>query len=283
MIKTKIMNNISKISALLLTLAAMTACGGAANSDDSEAMALVRQAREELNAGNQEKCLMILDSVARAYINDTAAIRQVINLRPVAIEGLTVRQIAENDSAIAAGEHEVGQLKTTMRSVALPSAGEYYVANVSYDPDFMSKTGISARSDEFGQFYIVSCMNGQDIKYTSISLSAGANGTVQSAPVALDNARNYTGTGARIISFTPAESDTIGKFVAANERAKFAVNFIGNTTKSVNLTDNQVKGIADAYRYSQAVDKLRRAYLNRERLNQRLQVAREQQQKHSSK
>ncbi len=99
----------------------------------------------------------------------------------------------------------------------------------------------------------------------------------------MDNARNYNRDGARIITFTTAESTPIGELVASNQAQSYSVVFNGQTKKTIPLSREQVEAIAETFTYSQAVDSLRKAYLNRERLARRLEVARQQQEKHDVK
>ena len=270
-----------KIFVLSLITVTAVSCGGSSESGNqsSEAQALVVRAKDSMEKGDYENCLILLDSVARNYKTDTAAIRQVINLRPVAIEHVTQQQMATNDSLIACGEARVSELRKMMREVSLPNAGSYFVANKAYNQDFMTSNGVSARADEYGFFYLVSALQSPDIKYTSISVNS-SDSSASTPSVAMDNSRNYSRDGARIITFTTAESMPIGQLVASNRAQTYSLVFNGQPSKTIPLSKDQVEAIAQTFEYSQAVDSLRKAYLNRERLMRRLEVARQQQEKH---
>lgn len=271
-----------KISALAALALTMASCGSSeADSQSSEAAQLLDQATLCMQQADYDGCLTLLDSVAKNYKTDTAAIRRVINMRPAAIEKLSQVEMVGNDSLIALEEVRVGELRKAMREVKLPNAGSYFVANKAYDPNFITSTGISARTDEYGFFYIVSALNGPDIKYTSVGLKS-ATASANTPEVALDNARNYSREGARIVTFTTSESKPLGELVAANPTESFTLEFNGVSPKSVKLSKEQVEAVAQTFAYSQAVDSLRKAYLNRERLQRRLEVAKQQQEQHKN-
>ncbi len=258
---------------------ALIASGCFSNKSDekSEGMMLFDEAKVAVETGNADLCLMLLDSLDHNYSADTEAARNSIMLRPRAIELQSIQQISANDSVIKAEQCRVDSMMPLMKKISLRAVDGYWVDKASYNPDFMNSTGISGRVSEIGEFYIVSCVNGGKPDYNSIVLEAG-DAKITSQAVSSGNARNYSHGGARIISFTPAESDPLGEFVVNNRLAKsLTVRFNGRGNRSVKLTSKQIDGIATAYLFAKAVNALRSATINGERLQKRLEMSRRQQ------
>ncbi len=258
---------------------ALIASGCSSNKSDekSEGMMLFDEAKVAVETGNADLCLMLLDSLDHNYSADTEAARNSIMLRPRAIELQSIQQISANDSVTKAEQCRVDSMMPLMKKISLRAVDGYWVDKASYNPDFMNSTGISGRVSEIGEFYIVSCVNGGKPDYNSIVLEAG-DAKITSQAVSSGNARNYSHGGARIISFTPAESDPLGEFVVNNRLAKsLTVRFNGRGNRSVKLTSKQIDGIATAYLFAKAVNALRSATINGERLQKRLEMSRRQQ------
>lgn len=258
---------------------ALIASGCSSNKSDekSEGMMLFDEAKVAVETGNADLCLMLLDSLDHNYSADTEAARNSIMLRPRAIELQSIQQISANDSVIKAEQCRVDSMMPLIKKISLRAVDGYWVDKASYNPDFMNSTGISGRVSEIGEFYIVSCVNGGKPDYNSIILEAG-DAKITSQAVSSGNARNYSHGGARIISFTPAESDPLGAFVVNNRLAKsLTVRFNGRGNRSVKLTSKQIDGIATAYLFAKAVNALRTATINGERLQKRLEMSRRQQ------
>lgn len=252
-------------------------CSSNKSEEKSEGMKLFEAANAAVEAGEADLCIQLLDSLDHNYSADTEAARNSIMLRPKAIELQCLNQIVVNDSVIKAEQTRVDSIMPLMKKISLRAVDGYWVDKASYNPDFMNSTGISGRVSVIGEFYIVSCVNGGNPNYSSISIENGSD-KVTSETVASDNARNYSHGGARIISFTPAESDSLGHFVVNNRNAKsLTVRFNGKGNRTVKLTPKQINGIATAYQFANAVNLLRTATINSERLQKRLELSRQQQ------
>lgn len=270
------MKNIIASACLSITLIA-SGCSSDKSDERSEGMKLYDEAKIAIESGNADLCLVLLDSLDHNYSADTEAIRSSIALRPKAIENQCIQLLSANDSVIRTEQCRVDSLMPLMKKISLRTVDGYWVDKSSYSPDFMNSTGISGRVSEIGEFYVVSCVNGGRPDYNSITLEAG-NDKITSQAVNPGNARNYSHGGARIISFTPAESDPLGEFVMNNSRVKsLTVRFNGKGNRSVKLTSKQINGIATAYLFAKAVNALRTATINGERLQKRLELSRRQQ------
>lgn len=260
-------------SAIFLSLAA--ACSGNKGTT-SEATAMLDQATASFEAADYQTAISLLDSLQKAYPSEIEVQRQALALRPKVIEKETLLKISTNDSLSALDKIEAEKLKPKMKWVKNPRMPEgYWTATEGYSADFMNSTGIQGRVSEIGEFFIVSSVKGGGVNHTSVSLADG-QASVSTPEVAYDGESNYRIGGSEIITFSPAQSDTIGQFVFAHAGRPLTLTFNGKSRKSVKLTPAQVSGLADAYAYSKAINNGRQLAVERQRLEATLQVARNQ-------
>ena len=209
-------------------------------------------------------------------------------MRPKVIEAEATKALAAVDSTYNADIETLKSLKTQLKWIKTPGMIEgYWIAPEVYRSDFMNTTGIEARVSEIGEFYIVSSVNpAGNLKHQSIGLKTSA-GNARSQNVAYDGESNYRIGGAEVITFSPAQSDTIGMVarnaVEANQAAGASVIFYGvKGEKSVKISPAVLKGIGKAYAYSAATIRARDLQVERERLNRTIEIARRQQQSTAS-
>lgn len=251
----------------------VAACGG--QKEESPAGDLYGEAEAAFQAGDYNRAILLLDSMQKAYPAEVELQRQGMALRPQVIEKETLREITTNDSLMAYDKAAAEQLQPKLKWVKTPRMIEgYWVATDGYNPDFMNSTAIQGRVSEIGEFYIVSSMK-PAANHTSISLSDGAQ-SAATPTVPYDGESNYRIDGGEIITFSPAQSDTIGAFAAAHRDQPLTLTFAGKSSRNVKLTASQVNALANLYDYSRAIIRSRDLYADRQRLEATLQVARGQ-------
>lgn len=241
-----------------------------------EAQALLDGATEAFEARDFSRATVLLDSLQKTYPGEISLQRSAMSLRPRVIEGATLLQISTNDSLMALSRLSAEQLRPSLVWVKTPRMIEgYWVSRQANNPDFFNTTGIQGRVSEIGEFYIVSSMNPSSLRHTSVSLSDGRS-SVSTPEVPYDGESNYRIDGSEVITFSPAQSDTIGQFASTHADAPLTLTFRGKGTKAVKLTKAQVKALADAWAYSRATVTARDLDAERRRLEATLQVARNQ-------
>ena len=256
-------------------LAAMLpACSGKPQVDP-QAQSLYDQADGAYAAADYSRAILLLDSLQKGYPAEIALQKEGMALRPKVLEKATLLQISTNDSLMALDKIEADRLKPSLKWVKTPRMLEgYWVAAKGYDPSFMSKTAIQGRVSEIGEFYIVSSAN-PAVGHTSISLSDGAV-TVSTPAVPYDGESNYRIDGGEIITFSPAQSDTIGNLAFNSAGKPLTLLFNGKSSRKVKLSKDQAAALADTYAYARAVSRARKLAVERQRLEATLQVARDQ-------
>lgn len=263
---------------------AIAGSGCSSKSENPDARNLLAKAENDFNSGNYASSIALLDSLQKTFPAETALQREAMAMRPKVIEAEATKALAAVDSTYNADIETLKSLKTQLKWIKTPGMIEgYWIAPEVYRSDFMNTTGIEARVSEIGEFYIVSSVNpAGNLKHQSIGLKTSA-GNAHTQNVAYDGESNYRIGGAEVITFSPAQSDTIGMVarnaVEANQAAGASVIFYGvKGEKSVKISPAVLKGIGKAYAYSAATIRARDLQVERERLNRTIEIARRQQQ-----
>lgn len=263
---------------------AIAGSGCSSKSENPDARNLLAKAENDFNSGNYASSIALLDSLQKTFPAETALQREAMAMRPKVIEAEATKALAAVDSTYNADIETLKSLKTQLKWIKTPGMIEgYWIAPEVYRSDFMNTTGIEARVSEIGEFYIVSSVNpAGNLKHQSIGLKTSA-GNARTQNVAYDGGSNYRIGGAEVITFSPAQSDTIGMVarnaVEANQAAGASVIFYGvKGEKSVKISPAVLKGIGKAYAYSAATIRARDLQVERERLNRTIEIARRQQQ-----
>ena len=271
-------------TACLIAGFAIAGSGCSSKSENPDARNLLAKAENDFNSGNYASSIALLDSLQKTFPAETALQREAMAMRPKVIEAEATKALAAVDSTYNADIETLKSLKTQLKWIKTPGMIEgYWIAPEVYRSDFMNTTGIEARVSEIGEFYIVSSVNpAGNLKHQSIGLKTSA-GNARTQNVAYDGESNYRIGGAEVITFSPAQSDTIGMVarnaVEANQAAGASVIFYGvKGEKSVKISPAVLKGIGKAYAYSAATIRARDLQVERERLNRTIEIARRQQQ-----
>lgn len=271
-------------TACLIAGLAIAGSGCSSKSENPDARNLLAKAENDFNSGNYASSIVLLDSLQKTFPAETALQREAMAMRPKVIEAEATKALAAVDSTYNADIETLKSLKTQLKWIKTPGMIEgYWIAPEVYRSDFMNTTGIEARVSEIGEFYIVSSVNpAGNLKHQSIGLKTSA-GNARTQNVAYDGESNYRIGGAEVITFSPAQSDTIGMVarnaVEANQAAGASVIFYGvKGEKSVKISPAVLKGIGKAYAYSAATIRARDLQVERERLNRTIEIARRQQQ-----
>lgn len=252
----------------------LSSCSGGAK-ENPQARSLYEEADRAYVEADYARALSLLDSLTKGFPGEISLQKEGMSLRPKVIEKATLLQVSTNDSLLALDKIEAERLRPSLKWVKTPRMLEgYWVAAKGYDPAFMSKTAIQGRVSEIGEFYIVSSAK-PAVGHTSISLSDGTV-TVSTPVVPYDGESNYRIDGGEIITFSPAQSDTIGNLAFASAGKPLTLVFNGKSPRKVNLSKDQAAALADTYAYARAVSRARRLAVERQRLEATLQVARGQ-------
>lgn len=226
--------------ALAITL---TGCNGG-KADREAAEALYGRASTAVDGGRYSEAAAMLDSLDSAYGRQTEVRRRGMHLRTRVQEGLTLKEIERADSTIAALQQRGAELKGRLRWVSNPIEGYYVAAGAA--ADVHGTTGLHARMMPDGTFYLISTVSGRGVGHGAVSVTIdGATATTKRVPA--DGERNDRSSGTEIVTYTPAEADTVAKLIYENPGKAATVTFVGRGSYTMTLSEAQRRGIADLY------------------------------------
>lgn len=268
-------NAVSKMTVCAVVATMLASCGTGSKSRD-EAAQMVEDAKHAIDSKQYDAAIEILDSLQARYPKEIGIQRKAMNIRPMAIEGLTIREIEQTDSLYALASWQVDSLAPLFNTVSDKDLVEPYSVVKTAKGTLFSNTGIEARLTPAGEFYIISSLNGNPVKHTSVSLSK--NGEVaQTETVPYDDAINYRSGNSEMITFSAARCDTLGRFAVTHDNYKLTLTFHGKRDYKTSLSGPAVHGIADTYRMADATSRKNALAKQKELLQAKLQLARDQQ------
>ncbi|MBD5267141.1 MAG: hypothetical protein HDS41_02975 [Bacteroides sp.] len=262
----------SKFIALSTILFA--ACGG--GSEANEADSLVTRADSAVAAGNYTLATELLDTLKSRYPTEIKALREGMNIRARANEGLIKDELQTTDSLEAVCSYRIDSLSQYFTLVNNPELVEgYYVIKEYATSSLFDRSGLEARITPEGQFYMISSLAGSPVKHTSVTVTVGGE-SASSSSVAYDGDRNYRSGNTEMITFISSECDSIGKLLSKYQGKPVRITFTGARSTSMQLPQNDAKSIALAYNYSEAITTSRKLAAKKELLDKQLILARDQ-------
>lgn len=251
---------------------------GCASKESKAADGLLERASKAIDEGNSTLAISILDSLQYNYPSEVDKQREGMKLRPKAIEISLLAEIQTTDSMIAVYADIHKTLGEKMKTISGPDLVEPYQTPIQgYNPNFINTTGLQARIDRAGQFYVVSSVNPGGVNHISLNFKSGGDELI-SESVLYDGELNYRLNGSEVITFMPSKCEVIGAFMQAHRTTPVTVTFVGEKgkTRQIKLSQAQVEGMADAYLYSEAAIRGRDLTVELQKLERQLQVARDQ-------
>lgn len=274
------LNEVNKIVLPACVAATMftTACGPSA--EEKAARSLYDQAEAHMKSGSYVIAVQLLDSIEHNYKDQVDVRRDVMHLRPTIIEEATLIEISKNDSLQAEMHKAYEEILPSMKKISKEELVEpYWIAIDGNSSDFLNTTGIQARVSADGEFYMISEVIGAgNLHHSSFTLKTSSGESVTSGEVPYDGELNYRLSGSETVTYDAARCDSVGLFAEQHSTMPMTLIFNGENgkTKSVNLTAKQVGGIAAAYRMGYALTQGHRLALQRNMLEKKLAIARDQ-------
>lgn len=251
----------------------LTSCSG----DREAAESLREQAMAAIEGNDPAGALLLLDSIDRKYPGEIETRRAALSLRPKAIELQTIVELEETDSLLAQAQVTLEKMKDIVTLKNGPEGIDgYYVASSAPDKVPSEAEGLYARMSPEGMFYLISSSRKGTLT-TAVRLSTSDGREARTPVVPHDGERNDRSLDAEIVTFFPAESDTIGNFVLLNPDQEFSLTFIGESVhRSTKLKPDQARAIAEVYAASRVFNRARLLALRKSKLEQQLMLARSQ-------
>lgn len=273
-----------KINILLFAGAVCLAGCSQSNSDEQAARALMAQADANINDGQPDRALALLDSLDRAYPSETAVRREAMSLRPKAMEQVTLRQIASIDSMLLEAQATVDRLSPDFKHIPGDGLEGYYVYSKAYNPNFINAAqAVEPRvNDADYMFYVAAQNRGKATGLNMITVTDRSGATCSSETIPASSARLMKIEGAEMASFLPEEVDSLGRWCSTRGNELASVILSGPKGKvTVKLSPAQAESFGAAYQLASARRRIATGAITREKLDRQLQLTREQQARHS--
>lgn len=232
------------------------------------------QAAELIRAGNHTQAIAILDSLDSAYHEQTGVRRSALASRAEAIAGLAMQNIGPADERLAKATLHADSLAAYFVNVEGPRGLEgYAVAKDLAKQNVTAATGVQPRVDNDGYISLAAVVKGKSIGLNAVSVTT-QSGTAKSEIISSD--RCISSEGSELTSFRQEEvAAVLSALEAAGDYP--AKLFLDGSKGSVEvkLTANMRTALVRSWQYSQALQELRSAKIERERLERTLATARD--------
>ncbi|MCC8113865.1 MAG: hypothetical protein LIP03_07685 [Bacteroidales bacterium] len=271
------MCNAASKAIILVALATMAMGCSKKNEEKEAASALVETIEQQLAQGQYEEALALMDSVDKKYPTQIDERKRVTALRPKAIEQATMQQMAHADSLTAEITLQLAEIEPLMKHIDGNGLEGYYVVANAYNPSFIDATGLEPRvNDSNLSYYIAAQSKGKTIGLNQVALNTPQQECV-SNEIPAGSARVEVVEGSEIAVFIPEEVAELGAWAWDNgPEIKGATLYGSKGNQKVKLSDKQAAAFGTAWKFSDLKQRQRSAQMLREKLDRRLQIARDQ-------
>ncbi len=272
------MCNVFKFSLPVILAGALTMSScGSDNKEQNAAEAALASADSLISCGDYTQALEALDSIEARYPQMIEVRRKAHDLRPVAVEKLTIKQIQSADSLIATTQQRLSELEGNFNHISGNGLEGYYLPKSYTSSGFTNTTGVQPRvNDADGMFYLVASNTGNPLNINQVALVIGGQ-EYASEVIPAASERSTKIEGGEIATFLPEEVNAIGASASEAGVPVTEIVLIGTKgRKKVKISPVQGTDIAKAWQYGTQKNQLKSALMLREKLDRRLQIARDQ-------
>lgn len=252
------MYNVSKLAAAALIAASaltITSCGSDTSRADA-ASALLAQADSLRQAGDCLGAIAALDSLESAYRDCLDQRRQAQRLRAEVLLQATVDSIEADQLRRPALEAELDSLRPLFAKVNLEGTEGYYVLTKAFTGKEMARTGIQARTDEKGYFFIAVSNTGRHLGLQQLRYGEVATTTVEAMEVA----------GSEIMSIPQEAAADFARAIEAAPAGSLTIQLVGTAgTAPLTLTAAEADAFRTTFRYSQLLQMWQLSNIRREK------------------
>ncbi len=265
-------NAVNKLSvaiiASFISLSIISSCG---DSSRDLAQQLRDQAESEIQSGNYKAALVLLDTLDQRYASHVDVRRSAMKFRAKAVEGLTITEIAVCNDSLATIKARLDHADSQFHYVKNPGrnlGGNYEAKNLS-----KTKNNILPRVNDDGYFTLSVIVPGRSIGLNAIRICA-PNSDFTIAPIAADRVVRVENSEMTVLQQEDVASAI--EWLEMHNNAN-AYELVGSkSTIRQKISDNLLQAIISTWRYAQDRQAYASALILREKLERRLQLARNQ-------
>lgn len=262
------LNVASKICIVAISVASLISCG---NSNKDQATHLSEAAEQEVKAGRYEGALMLLDTLDTKYASEVEVRRSAMKFRAMAVEGLTLRRITAVNDTLAYLKSLSDQLEQHFDYVENPGQG--LGGNFITKSLLKSKSEILPRINDEGYFTLSVKIPGKSIGFKYITFSDGSQ-SVSTKPIA--PTRLVTVENSEMTVLQQEDVQDAMEWLVMHPNANSYELVGAKSTLKFKLNDGIREAMVDTWRFAEAKQAYRLALIEREKLERRLQLCRDQ-------
>lgn len=257
----------SKLVVAAIVALFSVSCG---DGDHDAAIQLSDEAEKEVEAGNFETAVSLLDTLDTRYASEVEVRRSAMKFRAMAVEGLTIRRITVVDDTLARLKGELDSLGVLFEYVTNPGknlGGNYVAKSIPRD------AYVLPRVNDEGYFTLSVTVKGQKIGFESLVFVDGEStaSTRKIASARLVNVENS--------EMTVLQQEDVASAVEwlTDHPTAMTLQLVGSKkTISDRFADNLRQAIVETWRYAMTKQAYRQTLIEREKLERKLQLCRDQ-------
>jgi hypothetical protein len=263
--------NTKIITASAFAVTVMLSACGKNDSEQKAAAALDAKIDSAINVQNYEEAIALIDSLNKAYPLQVEIRRGTIAKRAQAMEGWSQKRIPELDCNIANCEESIANLEKNFKLVKPSSNLAGYYVSKNDTKDFASCACVQARVNTGD--------DAQDTPWT-LAVNAGKNIALNKIVITLADGSNFAidvpVSDGTMASIAPERVKELGEYLTEKPQTATATVSGGKGSVNIKLSAADCEAISASWQFATLKDNLRRALIERERLERQLQIARDQ-------
>ena len=259
------MFNAIKSIFIIVLLLSFTACKN--NSRQETAADILEQARSEKEAKNYPAAIALLDTIDTSYSDCIDARREGSRLRIETRIAQASDSLAVYESARPERQERVDRLSVDFIKIGMQGTDGYYVHNKSFTNEEMNSTGIQARVDDKGYFFVAVNLSGR-----KIGLNALRYNDIISLPM-----ESLIVENSEIMSLPQECVTVLSQAIANAPEGPLNLELIGKKGKvPVTLSAKQAESYRQTWIYANAVQDLLKANVRQEKFERLISLLQKQ-------
>ena len=264
---------ITLAAAGLLTLgAAVSSCVGGERSAAEE---LCQKAESEVSSGDFTSAVATLDTLDARYPSQVEVRRSAMKFRAMAVEGLTLKRIQVVDDSLALLKSELDGYQNSFAYVENPgkNLGGNYIAKDLKQSKTTGATSVTPRINDDGYMTVSVRVDGRKTGIRSIAFG-GKSERAESQSIGADRSVTVEGSEMAVMQ----QEEVAALFDALASMTDADRFYIVGASKTVDgrLSAKEREAMVMTWDYARTMQAYRQALIEREKLERRLKVARDQ-------
>lgn len=258
--------------------ASLCSCSGISdNESTTPATDMSKAIDKAITNGNLEKAAALCDSLNAKFPDSANLRRKTINQRAMIAEAQCLQDIPLADDHLASSQLRVDSLTSFFRKIYVSAATGSYLLEKSLNPMELSSASLAVQprvGNEDTPWMLMIRVPGSFTPGTIHLVS----GSTTLASVMAPESKSFGSDSPKTLVVGPEDADVIAKALVNNPSApnlKLVISD-GKKNQTITLSAKDTQAIVRSYRLALAGAELRQARIDRETLERRLSVARNQ-------